>query len=75
MSIFANVSASSVPVKSQLFAPSPVPKEMSDGEASPFVINVTNVADFLGSDPDFATLRSVTIFSTSLLNSRPFRTF
>jgi hypothetical protein len=75
LSIFANVSGASVPVKSATSLPSPVPNEMSDGLASPFVTNVINVADFLGSDADFATLRSVTIFSTSLLNSRPFKTF
>ena len=75
VSILANVRACSVPVKSATSEPSPVANEMSEGSALPFVTNVMNVADFLGSEPDFATLRSVIIFSTSLLNSRPFKTF
>ena len=68
----AKVKAASVPVKSATSDPSPVPNEMSEGVASPFVIHVTKVAVLRGSEPDLATLRSPTIFSMSLRSSSPF---
>ena len=74
LSILAKVKEASVPVKSATSDPSPVPNEMSEGEASPFVIHVTKVADLRGSEPDLATLRSPTIFSMSLRSSSPFNT-